>query len=118
MGAPRKAEREGDSNPRYGLTPYTAFPDLRSRRRGQAYGAFRIRSSPRLGTERQARAPALGLALGYESLPTTMLAATADRPGAVLFGALGAVAVNNLPAASLLSSHPLAHPFFLLPGLN
>jgi arsenical pump membrane protein len=31
---------------------------------------------------------------------------------------LGAVAINNLPAASLLSAHSLAHPFFLLLGLN
>jgi len=47
-----------------------------------------------------------------------MLAVTANRPEAALLGALGAVAINNLPAASLLSSHPIAHPFFLLLGLN
>ena len=47
-----------------------------------------------------------------------MLAATAGRSGAALLGALGAVAINNLPAASLLSAQPLAHPLFLLLGLN
>ena len=45
-------------------------------------------------------------------------AATAGRPDAALFGALGAIAMNNLPAASLMSAQPLAHPFFLLLGLN
>jgi arsenical pump membrane protein len=47
-----------------------------------------------------------------------MLAATAGRLEAALLGAVGAVAINNLPAASLLSAQPLAHPFFLLLGLN
>lgn len=47
-----------------------------------------------------------------------MLLTTAARPSSVVLGALGAVAINNLPAASLLSSQPPAHPFFLLLGLN
>ena len=47
-----------------------------------------------------------------------MLITTAGRPEATLLGALGAITINNLPAASLLSSHALAHPFFLLLGLN
>jgi arsenical pump membrane protein len=33
-------------------------------------------------------------------------------------GALAAVAINNLPAAVLLSAHPIAHPSALLLGLN
>lgn len=51
-------------------------------------------------------------------LAPAMLVTTAGRPATVVLGALGAVAINNLPAASLLSSQPLAHPFFLLLGLN
>jgi arsenical pump membrane protein len=47
-----------------------------------------------------------------------MLVTTAGRWEALAIGTLGAVAINNLPAASLLGSHPLAHPFFLLLGLN
>src|ERR1700686_2894291 len=47
-----------------------------------------------------------------------MLITTAGRPEATLLGALGAITINNLPAASLLSSHALAHPFFPLLGLN
>jgi arsenical pump membrane protein len=51
-------------------------------------------------------------------LAPAILVTTAARPAAVVLGALGAVAINNLPAASLLSSQPLAHPFFLILGLN
>lgn len=51
-------------------------------------------------------------------LVPALLVTTAGRPEAVLVGAIGAVAINNLPAASLLSSQPLAHPLFLLLGLN
>lgn len=47
-----------------------------------------------------------------------MLLTTAARPAVVVLGALGAAAINNLPAASLLSAQPPAHPFFLLLGLN
>ena len=57
---------------------------------------------------------ALGRAWSY---PTTVLAhlnvwATAG------VATLASVAFNNLPAASLLSAHPPAHPFALLIGLN
>ena len=34
------------------------------------------------------------------------------------FAAIATVAVNNLPAASLLAARPVAHPFPLLIGLN
>jgi arsenical pump membrane protein len=47
-----------------------------------------------------------------------MVIMTAGRLETLLLGALGSLAINNLPAASLLSSHPLAHPYLLLLGLN
>jgi arsenical pump membrane protein len=51
------------------------------------------------------------------TVPATV-AATAGRLASALLGAAGAVTVNNLPAAMLLTSHPPAHPLFLLLGLN
>lgn len=47
-----------------------------------------------------------------------ILPATGGPLATAVIGAVGAVAINNLPAASLLSSHQLAHPLFLLLGLN
>jgi arsenical pump membrane protein len=41
-----------------------------------------------------------------------------DGPGAAALGAVSSVAINNLPAASLLSARPPAHPLALLIGLN
>lgn len=46
------------------------------------------------------------------------LLASAGVAGATALGALGAVVVNNLPAAVLLSAHPPPHPRALLLGLN
>jgi len=42
----------------------------------------------------------------------------AGRVESTALGALGAVTLNNLPAAVLLSSSPPAHPRALLVGLN
>jgi arsenical pump membrane protein len=42
----------------------------------------------------------------------------AGRWGTTGIGALAAVTINNLPAAVLLSAHPVAHPSALLLGLN
>ncbi len=42
----------------------------------------------------------------------------AGRWGTTGIGALAAVTINNLPAAVLLSAHPVAHPRALLLGLN
>jgi len=41
-----------------------------------------------------------------------------DPLGTAVLGALGAVALNNLPAASLLAAGPVPHPLALLVGLN
>ena len=49
--------------------------------------------------------------------PAQLLAHT-GRWGTAAIGAGGAVAINNLPAAVLLSARPLAHPRALLLGLN
>lgn len=50
------------------------------------------------------------------SLPPGV-AAAGPLQSAVL-GSIAAVAMNNLPAAALLSAHPPAHPLFLLLGLD
>jgi len=42
----------------------------------------------------------------------------AGRWGTTGIGALASVMINNLPAAVLLSAHPVAHPSALLLGLN
>ena len=42
----------------------------------------------------------------------------AGRWGTAAIGGVAAIAVNNLPAAVLLSARPLAHPRALLLGLN
>jgi arsenical pump membrane protein len=42
----------------------------------------------------------------------------AGRWGTTGIGALASIAINNLPAAVLLSAHPVAHPSALLLGLN
>jgi arsenical pump membrane protein len=49
--------------------------------------------------------------------PGQLLAHT-GRWGTAAIGAGAAVAINNLPAAVLLSARPLAHPRALLLGLN
>ena len=49
--------------------------------------------------------------------PATLLA-HAGRWGTAALGALGAVTINNLPAAVLLSARPPAHPRALLIGLD
>ncbi len=46
------------------------------------------------------------------------LLAGAGRWETAGIGALASVAINNLPAAVLLSAHPVAHPSALLVGLN
>jgi len=43
---------------------------------------------------------------------------TADAPLTAAIGTLASVAMNNLPAAVLLTSRPVAHPDALLVGLN
>jgi arsenical pump membrane protein len=49
--------------------------------------------------------------------PAQLLGQT-GRWGTAAIGALAAIAINNLPAAVLLSARPLAHPRALLIGLN
>jgi arsenical pump membrane protein len=49
--------------------------------------------------------------------PARLLAHT-GRWGTAAIGAGAAVAINNLPAAVMLSARPLAHPRALLLGLN
>jgi arsenical pump membrane protein len=49
--------------------------------------------------------------------PAQLLGQT-GRWGTAAVGALAAIAINNLPAAVLLSARPLAHPRALLIGLN
>jgi arsenical pump membrane protein len=46
------------------------------------------------------------------------MVATASSPATAAVGALAAVAFNNLPAAVLLSTRPVASPEALLLGLN
>jgi hypothetical protein len=93
-------------------------------------GAFGIRVAS--GRERPGRAlevvgaPLLiglfGVAVGLGTLgrfwsgPATLLAHL-DLWGTALVGAVGAVLVNNLPAAPLAARRP-DHPFVLLVGLN
>lgn len=64
-----------------------------------------------------------GLAVAAGTLGRTWLGpadalADAGRWGTAYLGAAGAVLLNNLPAAALLSAHPVAHPRALLLGLN
>lgn len=47
-----------------------------------------------------------------------MLLSHADTWGTAAVAAVASVVLNNLPAASLLSAHRLAHPYSLLVGLN
>jgi len=64
---------------------------------------------------------ALSLALGVLARSwarPSQLLAHGGRVGATAIGALASIAINNLPAAVLLSAHPLAHPRALLIGLN
>jgi arsenical pump membrane protein len=64
-----------------------------------------------------------GLAVAFGTLgrvwsgPATLLARLGPLPTAAL-GAVSSVAVNNLPAASLLAAHPPDRPFALLIGLD
>ena len=60
---------------------------------------------------------ALGTLARSWSLPGDAIAASGPAATA-LAGCLGAVMVNNLPAAVLLSAHPVAHPLALLLGLD
>lgn len=62
-------------------------------------------------------AVALGLLARSWSGPAQLLT-SAGRVGSAVIGALTAVAVNNLPAAVLLSAHRPAYPTALLIGLN
>lgn len=62
-------------------------------------------------------AVALGTLAHAWSGPAHLLA-TAGRPETAILGAIGAVALNNLPAAVLLASRVPAHPRALLLGLN
>jgi arsenical pump membrane protein len=60
---------------------------------------------------------ALGVLARAWDGPTQLLGQT-GRWGTAAIGAVAAVAINNLPAAVLLSARPLAHPRALLIGLN
>jgi len=62
-------------------------------------------------------AVALGTLAREWSGPADLLARLGPA-GTAVAGALGAVAVNNLPAASLLSARPPGHPLSLLLGLD
>jgi arsenical pump membrane protein len=62
-------------------------------------------------------AVALGTVGRAWSGPVTLLSRL-NVWGTAVLGALAAVLVNNLPAASLLAAHPPEHPFALLVGLN
>jgi arsenical pump membrane protein len=62
-------------------------------------------------------AAALGTLAGTWSGPSQLMSRASTWESAAL-GALGAVAVNNLPAAALFSAHPAAHPRALLIGLD
>jgi arsenical pump membrane protein len=65
----------------------------------------------------------LGIAVGLGTLARTFdglgrLSASAGRWASTGLGLAGALLVNNLPAAVMLSAHPPAHPRALLLGLN
>jgi arsenical pump membrane protein len=62
-------------------------------------------------------AVALGTLGRVWSGPTTLLSHL-DSWGTAVVAALGSVAFNNLPAASLLAARTPSHPFALLIGLN
>lgn len=62
-------------------------------------------------------AVALGTLARLWSGPGRLMAASGPWASALL-GAGGSTAVNNLPAAVLLSSHPVTHPLELLVGLD
>ena len=64
-----------------------------------------------------AAAVTLGTLARYWSGPASLLAGAGGLATAAI-GAGAAVALNNLPAAVLLSAHHLAHPAALLIGLN
>lgn len=51
-------------------------------------------------------------------VPASAVVGTSGAAVAVLAGAAGALALNNLPAAALISAHPIAHPLFALLGLD
>jgi arsenical pump membrane protein len=59
----------------------------------------------------------LGTVARSWSLPADMIA-TASPATSALAGAIGAVLLNNLPAAVLLSARPAGHPLALLLGLD
>jgi arsenical pump membrane protein len=62
-------------------------------------------------------AAALGTLAGTWSAPARLLTRASGWESAAI-GALGAVTLNNLPAAALFSAHPAAHPRALLIGLD
>lgn len=57
-------------------------------------------------------------ALGRSWSGPTSLLSHLDAWGTAAVGALGAVVINNLPAAALLSARHLLHPYALLVGLD
>jgi arsenical pump membrane protein len=62
-------------------------------------------------------AAALGTLAGTWSGPSQLMSRASTWESAAI-GALGAVALNNLPAAALFSAHAVAHPRALLIGLD
>jgi arsenical pump membrane protein len=59
----------------------------------------------------------IGVAARIWGIPGTLMGAASGWQS-VAAGTVASVAMNNLPAAVLLSSHPPAHPLFLLLGLD
>jgi arsenical pump membrane protein len=90
---------------------------LRRRFQGRLDAASLLRTAPLTLIGLFVLAVCCGTLARLWALPA-MVIMTAGRLETLLLGALGSLAINNLPAASLLSSHPLAHPYFLLLGLN
>lgn len=63
----------------------------------------------------------LAVAVGVGSLVSFTgfaVGAAAQGPGLAVVGAIAADAINNLPAAVVLSAHAPAHPLFILLGLD
>lgn len=83
--------------------------------RHEADGGSLLRATPSAMVGLYVVAVAVGVMVRV--WPVVTLGST-GRAQSTLVGALAAVAMNNLPAAVVLSAHPPAHPFFLLIGLN